>query len=222
VALLQVTYFAAIDRLPIGIALLLEYLAPVLIALWAWLVQRRPVRTRLWPALGLSIIGLACVARVWDAGSLDPLGIAMGLSAAVCFATYFLAGEHLVQERDPLSLMFWGFAVSAVFWSIVRPWWTFDTQALAATAEPITGMTVPVWVLVTWVVLLGTLLPFGLETAALRYLPATIVSLVAMIEPVGAAALAWIWFGEALTAVQLAGGAAVIAGIVLAQTSHRT
>lgn len=220
VALLQVAYFVAIDRLPVGIALLLEYLAPLLIALWARFVQHQPVRARLWPALGLALVGLAMVAQVWDGGSLDTLGVLMGLAAAVCFATYFLAGEHLVRERDPLSLTFWGFAVSAVFWSLVRPWSTFDASVLDRMTNVFGDVTVQVWVLVLWVVLLGTLVPFGVETAALRHLPATIVSLVAMVEPVGAAALAWVWFGEALTPVQICGGIAVITGIVLAQTAR--
>jgi drug/metabolite transporter (DMT)-like permease len=222
VGLLQVTYFVALDRLPVGIALLLEYLAPLLIALWAWLVQHRPVRARLWPALGLALLGLALVAQVWDGDALDPVGVLMGLAAAACFATYFLAGEHLVQDRDVVTLTFWGFAVSAMFWSIVRPWWTFDASVLGGSTDVFAEMVAPVWILVTWVVLLGTLVPFGAETAALRYLPATIVSLIAMLEPVGAAALAWVWFGESLTAVQIIGGIAVIAGIVLAQTSHTT
>lgn len=222
VALLQVCYFVAIDRLPVGIALLLEYLAPLLIALWAWLVQRRPVRARLWPALALALVGLALVAEVWDGDALDSLGVVMGLAAAVCFATYFLAGEHLVAHRDVLSVTCWGFAVSTVFWSVARPWWTFDADVLETSTEVFARIVVPVWLLVAWVVLLGTLVPFGAETAALRYLPATIVSLIAMIEPVGAAVLAWIWFGESLAAVQIVGGVAVVIGIVLAQTSQRS
>jgi drug/metabolite transporter (DMT)-like permease len=222
VALLQVSYFVAIHRLPVGIALLLEYLAPVLIALWAWLVQRRPVRARLWPALALALVGLALVTKLWDAGALDPFGVAMGLTAAVCFSTYFLAGEHLVRHRDVLSVVFWGFAISGVFWSLVRPWWTFDAEVLSATTEVFGDVVTPVWVLVLWVVLLGTLVPYGADTAALRYLPATIVSLIAMLEPVGAAALAWVWFGESLAAVQILGGLTVIVGIVLAQTSRPT
>jgi drug/metabolite transporter (DMT)-like permease len=206
----------------VGVALLLEYLAPVLIALWAWLVQRRPVRARLWPALGLALVGLALVTKLWDAGALDLFGVVMGLTAAVCFSTYFLAGEHLVRHRDVLSVAFWGFAISGVFWSLVRPWWTFDAEALSATTEVFGDVVAPVWVLVLWVVLLGTLVPYGADTAALRYLPATIVSLIAMLEPVGAAALAWVWFGESLAAVQILGGLAVMVGIVLAQTSRPT
>ncbi len=220
VALLQVTYFIAIDRLPVGIALLLEYLAPVLIALWAFGVQRQPVRRRLWPALGLSLVGLAMVAQVWDGGSLDALGVAMGLLAAVCFATYFLAGEHLVGQRDPLSTVFWGFAVATVFWAVVRPWWTFDASVLGGSTTVFGDVTAPVWALVVWVVLLGTLVPFGVETVALQHLPATVVGTLAMVEPVGAAALAWLWFGESLAPVQIVGGLVVIGAILLAQTAR--
>ena len=220
VALLQVTYFIAIDRLPVGIALLLEYLAPVLIALWAFGVQRQPVRRRLWPALGLSLVGLAMVAQVWDGGSLDALGVAMGLLAAVCFATYFLAGEHLVGQRDPLSTVFWGFAVATVFWAVVRPWWTFDPSVLGGSTTVFGDVAAPVWALVVWVVLLGTLVPFGVETVALQHLPATVVGTLAMVEPVGAAALAWLWFGESLAPVQIVGGLVVIGAILLAQTAR--
>ncbi len=225
IGMLQWAYFVAIDRLPIGVALLLEYLAPLLIALWARLVQRRPVRATVWPALGLSLVGLALVARVWDGGALDGLGTAAGLLAAGCFAAYFLIGEHLVARRDVLTTTTWGFLVAAVFWLAVRPPWALPAATVTTDAALRTGgsaPTLPVWVLLGWIVVLGTLLPFAVETAALRHLPATVVGAVAMIEPVGAAALAWLWFGEVLDAVQVSGGLLVVVGILLAQTARRS
>jgi drug/metabolite transporter (DMT)-like permease len=225
VALLHMTYFVAIERLPIGLALLLEYLAPVLVALWVRIVRREPVRPTLWPALGLALTGLALVAQVGgNARDLDPVGLLAGVGAAVCFATYFLVGERLVVHRDPVSTTFWGFTVAAVLWSLVVPWWTpLAASTSQATTLPaaVGGGSVPLVLLVVWVAVLGTLVPFAAATAALRYLPATTVTVVAILEPVGAALLAWWWFDESLTLAQLLGVALVLTGIVLALRSRR-
>lgn len=225
VALLHMTYFVAIERLPIGLALLLEYLAPVLVALWVRLVRREQVRRTLWPALGLCLAGLGLVAEVGGgAGDLDPLGLLAGVGAAVCFATYFLLGERLVAHRDPVSTTFWGFTVAAVLWSLVVGWWTPLAGSLSQSATlpaAVGSGTIPLAVLIAWVVVLGTLVPFGAATAALRHLPATTVTVVAILEPVGAALLAWWWFDESLALAQLLGVALVLTGIVLALRARR-
>ena len=92
-ALVQWLYFVAIDRLPVGIALLLEFTAPVLVALYARMVMRQDVRARTWLALALALGGLSLVAQVWHDTGLDPVGVAAGLGAAACLATYFLVGS---------------------------------------------------------------------------------------------------------------------------------
>ncbi len=222
---LQVSYFAAIERLPIGLALLLEYLAPLLVAMWARLVMREQVRATLWPALALSLLGLALVADVFGSGAdLDGLGVLAGLAAAVSFAVYFLVGEHLVRGRDPVSTTFWGFAIAAVAWTAAVPFWPVLGQNMGVDVvlpAAIGAGTVPILVLIGWVVLLGTLFPFALETAALRHIPATIVTVIATLEPIGAALLAWWWFDESLDAWQLLGVLSVVTGIVLGLLSRR-
>ena len=100
----QWLYFVAIYRLPIGIGLLLEFTAPVLVVLWARFAWHERVRASVWPALGLVLAGLALVAQVWAGLTLDRIGVAAGLLAAVALAIYYLAGERLVVRRDPLSL----------------------------------------------------------------------------------------------------------------------
>lgn len=226
VALLHMTYFAAIERLPIGLALLLEYMAPVLVALWVRFVRREPVRATLWPALALALVGLALVARVGDASTaLDPLGVLAGVGAAVSFATYFLIGERLIVGRDALSTTFWGFAVASLLWTALVPWWAPLTDAAGQSAvlpDVLGSVAVPLLLLVGWVVVLGTLVPFGAATAALRHLPATTVTVVAIAEPVGAALLAWWWFDESLVASQMLGIVLVVAGIILALRARRT
>src|SRR3954453_23046753 len=102
-AVVQWLYFVAIDRLPIGIGLLFEFSAPVLIALWARFAWHEPVRRRVWPALALVIGGLTLVAQVWQGMSLDGVGVAAGLLASVALALYYLMGGRLVVRRHPIS-----------------------------------------------------------------------------------------------------------------------
>ena len=222
-ALVQWLYFVAIERLPIGIGLLLEFTAPVLVALWARLVWHEPVRRRVWIALALAFSGLVLVAEVWEDVRLDAVGVAAGLVAAGSLAIYFLAGEHATAQRDALSLTCLSFGVATGFWAVVQPWWGFPFDALGESVSLQGGLesvTAPVWVLCVWMIVLGTIFPYVLSLGALHYLPATRVSIVAMMEVVAASIVAWVWLVEALSAAQLAGGGIVMLGIVLAQTSR--
>jgi drug/metabolite transporter (DMT)-like permease len=223
VALTQYLYYVAIGRLPVGIALVFEMTAPVLIALYVRLVRREPVRRRLWTALLLSLFGLVFVAQVWEGGgSLDPLGVAAALAAAVCLATYYLMGERGAAGRDPVALTCWSFVAAAVFWAVAAPWWQFHAGVLAERVPVALGdLRVPLWVLVAWIVVLGAIVPFWLSLAALRHLSPTSAGLVATIEPVFASVIAWIWLGQVLTGWQVVGGVVVLAGIGLAQTARR-
>ena len=219
----QWTYNIAINRLPLGIALLLEYLGPVLVVLWVRFVRRESVHQRMWPALALAVGGLAVVSQVWDGLTLDGLGVTMALGAAVCFAAYFLLGEHTgsADVGGPLHVILWAFAAATVMMNLVQPTWTADAlgddvSMLGRFADT----TIPSWGAMAWVVLLGTVAPFFLLLLALRMLSATVVSVVAMLEPVVAALVGWVWFAETLNPVQLVGMAAVLAGILLAQTAR--
>lgn len=219
---LQGFYNVAINRLPLGIALLLEYTGPVLVVLWVRFGRREPVAARMWPALGLTLVGLAVVSQVWDGLVLDGLGVAAALAAAVCFAAYFLLGEDDGVSGEPLRHILWAFVVAAVAMNVVAPAWRAD--ALGADASMLgrlDAFTVPSWLAMSCIVVLGTVTPFFLLLLALRSLPATVVSVVAMLEPVVAALVGWAWFTESLTAVQLLGMVVVLTGIVLAQTARR-
>ena len=224
VAALQWTYFVAIDRLPVGMALLLEYQAPILVAVWARFAQREPVRRRLWVGLVLAWTGLAAATGIWRGLSFDLVGILGGVGAALCFAVYFLVGEHGVGRLDPLRVILWSFLCATVGLNVVRPVTGLSLSLLddrVGLLGRLEGHSAPLWLVLGWIVVVGTVLPFGVELAALRHLPATTVTMVAMLEPVGVSALGWVWFAESLDAVAIVGGVAVVAGIVLAQTSRR-
>ena len=223
VALTQFLYYVAIGRMPVGIALVFEMTAPVLIALYVWIVRKEAVRRRLWAALVLSLSGLVFVAEVWqDGGSLDPVGVAAGLGASVCLATYFLMGERGTHTRDPVALTCWSFVAAAIFWSIAAPWWQFDAAVLGERVPVSIGaLELPLWLCVAWIVVLGAIVPFWLSIAALRHLPPTTAGLVATIEPVFASIVAWLWVEQVLSGWQVLGGFVVLTGIALAQTARR-
>lgn len=215
--LVPMLYYVAISRLPVGIALLFEYTAPLLVALWARFGQRQPVKPRLWGGLVVSIVGLAAVAQVWRSGTgtLDPIGVAAGLGAAVLFALYYLLGARGVARRDALSLNFWAFAVAAVAGAVVRPLWTFPVGVLSGTSNA-----VPVWLLVAYLIGCGSVAPYLLVAAALRHLPPTSVGILGMVEPVVASTVAYLALGEALTPAQLLGGVLILIGVTLAETAR--
>lgn len=223
-ALVQWLYLVAISRLPVGLALLIEYTAPLLVALWARFVLGEAVRARVWGALGACLVGLTLVARVRPGIELDPIGIAAAAGAALCLATYYLLAERLVAHRDPLSTQAWSLAFAGAFWLALRPLWTFQAGILAdgvAFPGALDGATAPLWVLVAWIVVLGTVVPYTLVLAGLKVIGAARTGLIGMIEPVAASAAAWVVLGESMTGVQLSGGAVVLAGVALAETARR-
>lgn len=224
VAALQWTYFVAINRLPVGIALLLEYQAPILVALFARFFQHEQVTRRVWWGLVLAVGGLGLAAGVGQNLSLDTLGVLAGLAAAVSFATYFLLGEHGVSRMDPLQVIIWSFGVAAIVLNVVAPLTALGQVDLLAPVSMLGRLgahTVPLWSSLTWVIVLGTLAPFAAMLYALRHLSATVVTTVAMTEPVGAVLIGWVWFAESLTPLRIVGCVSVVVGIWLAQTARR-
>ncbi|MBO3102466.1 EamA family transporter [Cellulomonas fengjieae] len=222
VALVQWFYLVAISRLPVGLALLIEYTAPLIVALWARYVFREQVRARVWWALAACLAGLGLVAQVGDDVRLDAVGLLAAVGAAVALATYYLLGDRLLTTRDPLTTHAWSLGFAALFWVVLQPLWTFPTSTLSIdVAVPGTGLQPPMWLLVAWIVLLGTVAPYLLFLVGIQRVGAARAGLLGMVEPVAASAAAWAVLGESMTPVQLVGGAVVIAGVVLAETARR-
>ncbi|AGZ40261.1 putative permease, DMT superfamily protein [Actinoplanes friuliensis DSM 7358] len=213
--LVPMLYFVAISRIPVGIALLFEYTAPLLVVLWARFGDKQRVRPRLWGGLALSLAGLACVAEVWGDLRLNTVGVVAALVNAVLLAAYYVLGARGVAKRDTLSLTTWAFGAAAVAGLITRA-----VTAGAGGWEPIAD--VKIALLCAYVVVFGSILPYLLVAGSLRYLPATSVGILGMAEPVIAAAFAWVTLGasEALNAAQLAGGALVLTGVAIAETAR--
>jgi drug/metabolite transporter (DMT)-like permease len=221
-ALVQWAYFFALHRIPIGEALLIQYLAPTIVALFARFALHERVRDRIWIALALSLTGLVLIVELWR-GKLDAVGIAVAGVACLSFAFYLLSAERATQRREPVSVLAWAFLFSSLFWAIAEPWWSFPTRTLEGRTSLLGHLHsthVPVWLLVCWMIVLGSIVPFLLVASALPRIGATRTAIVAMLEPVVAILVAWAWLGESLDTVQISGALVTLAGIGLAQTTR--
>jgi drug/metabolite transporter (DMT)-like permease len=222
IALLQAFYGGALGRLPVGIALLLEYTGVLFVALVGFFLFKERVKARLWVAIGLVLAGMVVVAQLWNS-SLDPLGVVLALGAAVMLTVYFVVGERQVAATSPLAVAFWTGLFAAAFWAVFSGWWTLS-PAIFVTPVDIGGshghLDVPLWLPLASAIVLGSFLPFLLGFYALKHLPATAAGIVASSEVLFAFLGAWLWLGEALNAVQLLGAAVVLVGIMLAQTAR--
>ena len=225
VAATQALYFLSITRLAIGISLLIEFTSPLVIALWFRFGLRHPTRPAVWVGLAMALGGLAIVAQVWDGFTLDPLGFAAALGAMLALVLYFLSADAQVRgpyRRDPISLTMWGMGAAALFWAIADPWWSYPWATLGGTAlvEGTGAVAWPVPLLVGYVVVLGTVVPFSFAVLSMRHLRASQASVVGMTEPIIATGIAWVLLGETFSPVQLAGAVLVLGGILLAERSR--
>lgn len=210
-AMVHATYFIAIDRLQIGVALTIEYLAPLLMLIWLRVVHGRRVAPSLWGAVALSVAGCFLVVRAFDAGGLDGLGLAAAFAAAVSFAIYIVGAERAGHSHEPVTTLVWAFGFASLFWAIAAPWWSFPFGDFGSAGPAALGL---------GVVVVGTLLPFICMVAAVRHISAPRAAIVSTLEPVLAALFAWIIHDEVLAAVQIAGGALVLVAVVWVQL-HR-
>lgn len=225
VSLTQFLYFVAIERIPISVGLILEFTAPIYVVLWARFGQKQPVRSSVWLGLALAIIGMCLAASIWQGLAFDGVGIAAGIVCALALALYYVLGEHQRRgdhPRDAMSLTMWGLGGAALFWAIAQPWWSFPWSELSgnSTTPLAYGLHFPIWSLATYMVILGTVVPFTLVTASLAYISASQASIVGMTEPLFATLIAWVVLGESLTLIQILGCAIVLVGVYIAERSR--
>ena len=208
-AAVHATFFVSIDRLEIGPAVTIQYLAPLALLVWLAVFHGRRLAPSLWGAVLLSLVGCFFVVRAYDAGDLDPLGVLAAFAAMLTFAIYMVGSERQGRRHEPVTTLFWSFRFASLFWALVVPWWSFPFEGLGSTRNAL---------LAAAIVVGGTLVPFILMVAALRHIAAPRAAVVATLEPVLAAVFAWLIHDEALAAVQIAGGLAVLTAVAWVQT----
>ncbi|MFI6644197.1 EamA family transporter [Streptomyces sp. NPDC050504] len=221
VAGVQACYFAAISRIPVGVALLVEYLAPALVLGWVRFVQRRPVTRAAAIGVVLAVGGLACVVEIWAGLGFDAVGLLLALAAACCQVGYFVLsdqGSDQEDAADPLGVIAYGLLIGSVLLTVVARPWGMDWSILAGSAD-MNGAQVPAAVLLGWIVLIATVLAYATGVVSVRRLSPQVAGVVACLEAVIATVLAWVLLGEHLSAPQLLGGAVVLVGAFIAQSS---
>ncbi|MEU9336257.1 EamA family transporter [Streptomyces sp. NPDC048290] len=222
VAGVQAFYFASISRIPVGVALLVEYLAPALVLGWVRFVQRRAVTRAAAVGVVLAVGGLACVVEVWAGLSFDALGLLLALGAACCQVGYFVlsdaGGDSGADAPDPLGVVAYGLLIGAAVLTVVARPWSMDWGVLAGSAR-MDGAAVPALLLLGWIVLIATVIAYMTGVVAVRRLSPAVAGVVACLEAVIATVLAWVLLGEHLSAPQIIGGAVVLTGAFIAQSA---
>lgn len=217
----QWLYFEAISRIPISISLVIEYSAPLLVALWVRFAWHRNLPWAVWAAIPLALVGLALVLDLQGGvdGRLSALGVALSLGAACCSAYYALHAERLTQHRSATAVLGIGLGFGAVALLIAQPPWSFPFAATAGWSDGL-GVDLPVWLMLLWVSVLGTIAPFAMMIAGVRRIGADGASVTAMIEPILAGAVAWVLLGQSLSPLQILGGLVVLVAVAWAQVSR--
>lgn len=222
-AAVNLLYFLAIQRLNVGIALIIEFTAPIWIALWMRFIQKKLISKLLWWGLVIGLTGLVLIAQVWRGLTLDGLGVTFAILDAFALALYFLVGEKLVGVKSSEATMAWGLGVSSAFFAIIQPWWTFPFEKMGSVVEltgRLSGISLPTFYLVLWVIIFGTAIPYFLVLNGLRGLSAATTSSIGMLEPVLGGIFGWIFLYENLNFTQSAGAVVVLVGIYLANRAR--
>lgn len=208
-ALVNLAYYLAIDRLAVAVAIVLQYSAPALVVIWTTVVSRRVPARRTVMSLLAAISGVVLVSEVLssDLGGFDVFGIAMGLASAVLFATYTLLSEPAEATYGPVNAVFRAFAAASVLWIVVQ----IPKGLPHSLWEPENILPV------LFVGIAGTMAPFLLYVWGVSHIRAEGASIAATLEPVLAAVFAWIWLAESLTVAQLVGGALVVIAVISLQ-----
>jgi drug/metabolite transporter (DMT)-like permease len=216
----QLFYFNAIERMPVGVALLLEYLAAVLVVGWLWLRHGQRPRRLTVVGAAVAIAGLAMVLDLGGSARIDPVGLMWGLLAAGGLAIYFLLGAATDEEPLPPIAMAWaGMCIGAAALAVLA--W--------AGVLPVTAATGSVGFLghrVSWVVpmlglsLIAAVIAYVAGIGAARRLGAKLASFIGMAEVLFAILFAWLLLGQLPSAVQFLGGAFILAGVTLVRTDE--
>ena len=216
-------YFFAIKYLYVSVALVIEFTASIWIVLYLRFIKKKQVSPIMWVGIACAFSGLFLLSQIWTGTTLHPLGVAVAFADAFALAIYFLFADRLSQTRTSLSLMAWGLGVAAVFWSLVLPWWNFPFEYLTNTYSlegNLSNYSAPGWALVLWIIIVGTVIPYLLTVTGIRELSASTGSVIGMIEPLFAGAIAWWLLSEAFNTTQLIGCAVLLGGIYLADKAR--
>ena len=213
-AAVQFTYLFAISRIQVAAAILIQYQAPLFVALYTLIVLRVNLPPVVFAAMAGSLFGCWLVVGGYnlDLLQMNRIGLLTALASAVTFAWYTVRCEYGMQRYPPWTVVFYGLLFAAVTWNLLHP--------------PLTGFLKPSgaaqWGCVLVVGFLGTVLAFICYNEGINRIGATRASITATLEPITAGLIAWLLLGEAMEPWQVLGAALVIASIIGLQWSGRS
>lgn len=219
----QILFFAAMQRMPVAVALLIQYLAPVLLVGLAWVRTRRAPSRLVMIGSVVAILGLVLVVDISGA-QFDLLGTLLALGAAVCVGAYFLISERAGDDLPPLALASGGLLVGAALMAVLCASGILPFQAPAVEVV-LAGATLPWWIPLFWVAGVATTLGYALGVMAVPRIGSRVASFVGLSEVLFALGFAWLLLAEVPAPIQFVGGALILAGVVLvrmdAEAGHR-
>ncbi|MFD7845467.1 DMT family transporter [Nocardia sp. NPDC059764] len=216
VAGVQLLFFVAVAEIPVGVAIVLVNLAPAFVALWMRIARGVRLRGSVWAGIAFAIAGLAIVAQPWQSTGLHVVGLAAGLGSAICSAAYFLLGEYGARRTDPSGFTATGLVVGAVAVTVIAPPWTFSSDLLTAPIA-LGDQHLPAWLVLLILAAVGTAVPYLAGLRALRELTPIAASVLAVVEPLAAAVLAWLLLGQSLHRAQIIGAVIMVIGATVVQ-----
>lgn len=208
-ASVQFTYLFTISKIHVAAAILLQYFAPVFIAAFSVTFGKEKLTPRMLLSLTGGTIGcyLAVGAYNLNMLNLNIVGIISGILAAVAFAWYSIQGEYGMKNYDPWTVLFFAMLFAAISWNVLYPPFKAFTRPYSQVE----------WILILYIAIFGTAVPFGLYFKSISLIRATRASITSTLEPIAAGAISYIFLGEKMEALQILGGALVIGSIILLQ-----
>lgn len=208
-AAVQFTYLFAISKIHVAAAILLQYLAPIFIALFSVIFAREKLQVTTAAAIILATFGCWLVVGAYnlDMLSMNKAGILSGIASALSFAWYSVHGEYGMRKYTPWTVLFYAVFFAAVVWNVLHP-------PLEAFSH---SHTLVEWWWIFYIAVFGTVLPFGFYLEGINLIRATRSSITGTLEPITAGLIAYIFLNETMEPLQLAGGVIVISAIILLQ-----
>lgn len=209
----QVLYFSALQRMPVAVALLIQYLAPVFLVLFAW-VRTRAVPSRLVLAgSGIAVAGLVLVVDIGGA-QFDPLGTIFALGAALCVCVYFTMSARAGDDLPPLALSAGGLLVGTVVLAALGATGIMPFT-IGASSVVFQGAEIPAWLPILYVGAVGTSVGYALGVMAMPRVGERLGSFLGLSEVLFALMFAWMLLGETPLPIQFVGGVLILGGVVL-------
>lgn len=215
-AMVQFTYLLTISMLKVAVAILMQYLAPVMIILYSLLFARETLTRATVFAVCCATGGCYLVVGAYnfDLLSLNRQGVLCGLLCALVFAWYSLFSEKGMRRYPAWTALFYATLFAAVFWNCAHPLWDAAPRPFEAFLQ---NYSPGVWGMILYISVLGTIVPFGLYFEGISLIRSTRASITATLEPITAGIISYFFLGEALEWLQVLGMALVIGAVVLLQ-----